>query len=177
MSDQNKNTKRTECKKHYIRNCQSCGGYTFVIHHDYRLICFECDEPFNFADQPENWEPSKIHDGIDKSLAMLAELFPWKLSYSVDREGLALLRTAINGCQGDVRLTDLGGGPLTNKHLEIVFGHVGHAEVAVWLNDPSDVGLIRATCAAVNATLKATASCCRSQNQGTDCFCSEFRSF
>jgi len=146
-------------KEHYIRNCQSCGGYTFVIHHDYRLRCFKCDELFNFADQPENLESSDLHDGIDRSLAMLAELFPWKLSYSVDTEGLALLRTAIGSCQGDVRLTDLGGGPLTSMHLETVLNHVGHAEIAVWLNDQSDVGLIRATCAAVNATLNATASC------------------
>jgi len=159
MNNSTNSTSEPLKKENYIRNCQICGGYTFVIHHDYRLRCFKCDELFNFADQPENWESSDLHDGIDRSLAMLAELFPWKLSYSVDTEGLSLLRTVINACQGDVRLTDLGGGPLTNMHLETVLNHVGHAEIAVWLNDPSDVGLIRATCSAVNATLKATASC------------------
>jgi len=144
----------------HIRYCSLCGHEKFVIRRiDYRLLCDKCREPFQFEDQPENLERKSIRDRIDKSLGMLAELFPLSLQYSVDEEGMELLRTTLQACQGDVRLTDFGGGPLTTKHLEIVFAHCGHAEIAVWLSDPGDVGLIRAACAAANATLHATASC------------------
>jgi len=138
-----------------VRNCSHCGCITFVIMKDYRLHCFECDEPFRFEDQPENWEGKTVHDGIDKRLGMLSELYPWSLEYSVDEEGLTLLRTTIQGCQGDVILTDLGGGPLTTTHIETVLAHVRHAEITIWLNDPNDVRVIRAASAAVNAAMAA----------------------
>jgi hypothetical protein len=142
-----------------VRNCQSCGCITFIILKDYRLRCFECDEPFRFEDQPENWQAHDPQDDIDNRLGMIAELFPWRLSYSVDEEGLALLRTTVQGCVGDFRITDFGGGPLTAMHLETVLAHVRHAEIMVWLNNESDVRMIRAASAAVNAA--AACGCSR----------------
>ncbi|WP_152426991.1 hypothetical protein [Paramagnetospirillum caucaseum] len=134
-----------------VRNCQNCGCITFVILKDYRLRCFECDELFRFEDQPENLQAHDPQDDIDHRLGMISELLPWRLSYSVDEEGLAHLRTTVQGCVGDFRITDLGGGPLTAMHLETVLAHVRHAEVTVWLNDESDVRMIRAASAAINA--------------------------
>jgi len=159
MNNNNKTIATTEDDARGTRCCQNCGGVNFNIMRNYKLRCVVCFEPFRFEDQPENLKSSNLHDGIDKSLGMLAEFFPLSLRYSVDEEGMELLRTTLQACQGDVRLTDFGGGPLTTKHLEIVFTHVGHAEVAVWMSDPGDVTLIRAACAAANATLNATASC------------------
>ena len=155
MDNQNILTKTTECKNNHIRTCHSCGGYTFLIMKNYRLLCSKCDEPFRFEGQPENWEDKSIHDGIDKRLGMLSELYPWTLEYSVDQDGLNLMRATLQGCEGDYILTDLGGGPLTAMHLETVLAHVGHAEIAIWMNDPSDVRMIRAACSAVNATMAA----------------------
>ena len=138
-----------------VRHCQHCGCIKFIVLKSYKLRCFECDELFRFEDQPENWLGTDPQDDIDKRLGMISELYPWRLSYSVDEEGLALLRTTIQGCKGDVIFTDFGGGPLTAMHLETVFTHCRHAEITVWLNDESDARMIRAASAAVNATMAA----------------------
>jgi len=137
-----------------VRSCSLCGSNKFIILKDYRLRCFECDELFRFEDQPENWRTYDPQADIDNRLGMIEELFPWRLSYSVDEEGLALLRMTMQDCVGEFRITDLGGGPATAKHLETVFNHVGHAEITVWLSDPSDVRTIRSACAAANAAAK-----------------------
>ena len=83
---------------------------------------------------------------IERRLAELSETYPCSILLAVDDEGRSYLEAALKDRQGDVLLTDNGGGPLTKMHWQTVLNHLGFVAVIVWLSDPRDMALVRKAC-------------------------------
>ena len=94
-------------------------------------------------------------DDIDRRLESIAEIFPWHRTYEVDAEGFAILQQALLVCAGHTRLTDPGGGSLSQKHLEVVFAHVV-TQVTAWFSNKSDYFAVKSVCDAANAAVRAS---------------------
>jgi hypothetical protein len=83
---------------------------------------------------------------IERRLAELSTRYPSSIMLAVDNEGRAYLEAALEDRQGDVRLTDNGGGPLTEVHWKTVLNHIGFVAVIAWMSDPRDMELVRKAC-------------------------------
>jgi hypothetical protein len=83
---------------------------------------------------------------IERRLAELSTRYPSSIMLAVDDEGRSYLEAALKDRQGDVLLTDNGGGPLTKMHWQTVLNHLGFVAVIVWLSDPHDMALVRNAC-------------------------------
>ena len=94
-------------------------------------------------------------DDIDRRLETIAEIFPWHRTYEVDEAGFAILQKSLLACVGHTRLTDPGGGSLSQKHLEVAFAHVV-TQVTAWFSNKSDYLMIKASCDAANAAVRAS---------------------
>ncbi|MDO8608662.1 MAG: hypothetical protein Q7R40_19195 [Phaeospirillum sp.] len=83
---------------------------------------------------------------IQRRLAELSSRYPSSIMLAVDDEGRAYLDAALEDRQGEVLLTDNGGGDLTEIHWQTVLDHLGFVAVIVWLSDPRDLALVRQAC-------------------------------
>ncbi|WP_148207394.1 hypothetical protein [Paramagnetospirillum magneticum] len=101
---------------------------------------------------------ARIYDpqqDIDRRLETIGEIFPWRRTYEVDEEGFAILQQSLAACASHTRLTDPGGGPLSQKHLEVAFAHVV-TQVTAWFSNKSDYFAVKALCDAANAATRTS---------------------
>ena len=101
---------------------------------------------------------ARIYDpqqDIDRRLEMIGDIFPWHRTYEVDEEGLAILQKTLAACSGHTRLTDPGGGSLSQKHLEVAFAH-RVTQVTAWFSNKSDYLMVKSACDAANAATRAS---------------------
>ncbi|ARJ68131.1 hypothetical protein WV31_11240 [Magnetospirillum sp. ME-1] len=91
---------------------------------------------------------------IQHRLGELSSRYPSSIMLAVDDEGRAHLQAALEDRQGDVLLTDNGGGELSDIHWQTVLHHIGYVAVIVWMSDPRDLALVRKACREVEGNCR-----------------------
>jgi hypothetical protein len=130
---------RTAAAYHIILRCQIALSAiaASVLSSSTIMTALEPDE----YDDPDfnRWA---VESGIRGRLYKLGLQYPHSRSLRVDQEGYQYLMAVLRLCRWNYFITDNGGGEITDTHLDVVFNHIGFADVRVWLSNRRDFQLI-----------------------------------